>query len=467
MDFLNDSVAAISGRVRSAEQSAREVVEHAIERIESLNPTLNAFVAWDGDLAVEQATELDERIASGADGGSLAGVPVGIKDLEHAIGFPTSMGSALLAGSDPRTDDSLLVARLRAAGAIIMGKTNTPEYGHKGVTDNIPFGPTLNPWSLAHTPGGSSGGTAAAIASGMVPLGTGSDGGGSIRIPASLCGLTGIKPETGRIPIVGQAMPGSGLLSANGPMSRSSMDSAVALDAVRGRDGRDPLSHQDDRSSWADAVATARPPSRVVWSPTMGFADVAPGVLRRCEAAVQALADSGTEVIEVDTVFPFDPIEAWIVLWVVARFKAQGHLMGTEDWARVSDSIKPQIEAGEHVSAVDYARAHDAIFELNWLLESTFEAHGTDLILSPTNASHPPALADLGVDPQADVGWVAFTYGINMTRNPAGSTSVGLNDDGLPIGLQAIGRHHGEAAVLAVMAVLETLVGLDTRPTIS
>jgi len=467
MDFLDDSVAAIASRVRSGEQSAGEIIEHAIERIESLNPTLNAFVAWDGDGARAQAELLDDRIANGDDVGLLAGVPIGVKDLEDAAGFPTSMGSALYADTPPKSDDSVLVGRLRAAGAVVMGKTNTPEYGHKGVTDNIPFGPTLNPWSVEHTPGGSSGGTAAAIASGMVPLGTGSDGGGSIRIPASLCGLTGIKPETGRIPIAGRTMPGSGLLSANGPMGRTALDSALALDAVRGSAGRDPLSHQDNGASWAAAVADARPPSRVIWSPTMGFADVAPGVLSRCQATVDALADAGTEIIEVETIFPYDPIEPWIVLWVVARFKAQGELMGTADWGRVSDSIKPQIEAGAHVSAVDYARAHDSIYELNWLLESAFEDNDADLVLCPTTASHPPALADLGVDPQADVGWVAFTYGINMTRNPAGTACAGLNDDGLPIGLQVIGRHHGEAAVLAALAVIEDLVGLDSRPAIS
>lgn len=467
MDFLDDSVVAISARVRSSELSAREVVTHSIERIETLNPSLNAFVAWDADRALAQASALDDRIAAGDDAGPLAGIPVGVKDLEDAVGFPTSLGSALYAGTPAKTSDSILVGRLRSAGAVIMGKTNTPEYGHKGVTDNIPFGPTRNPWSLDHTPGGSSGGTAAAIASGMIPLGTGSDGGGSIRIPASLCGLTGIKPETGRIPIAGRAMPGSGLLSANGPMGRTAHDSAVALDAVRGRAGRDPLSHQDDGRSWADAVARAQAPSRVIWSPTMGYADVAPGVLARCQQAVDALASAGTEIIEIDTVFPYDPIEPWIVLWVVARFKAQGHLMNTPDWAHVSDSIKPQIEAGANVTAADYARAHDAIYELNWLLETAFDDGGADLILCPTTASHPPALAELGVDPQADVGWVAFTYGINMTRNPAGTTCAAHNDAGLPIGLQIIGRHHGEASVLEALAVVEGLVGLDRRPPVS
>ncbi|MEM9565606.1 MAG: amidase family protein, partial [Actinomycetota bacterium] len=343
MDFLSESVADIAARVNAGQQSAREVTEHAIGRIEALNPTLNAFVAWDGDAAMAQADAIDARVAAGESVGPLAGVPVGVKDLEAVTGFNTSFGSALHADDPPATEDSLHVARLRAAGAVIMGKTNTPEYGHKGATDNVPFGTTGNPWSAEHSPGGSSGGTGAAIAAGMVPLGTGSDGGGSIRIPASLCGLSGIKPETARVPITGRAMPGSGLLSTNGPMGRTAMDSAVALDAVSGPDGRDPLSLPRPDGSLVDAVATAELPARVVWSPTMGFAKVDREVLASCTAAVEALAAAGTEVIEVETIFPEDPVTAWLVLWGVARFKAQGHLIGTDDWDRLSPSIQPQI----------------------------------------------------------------------------------------------------------------------------
>ena len=429
MDFLSDSVADIAARVNGGEQSAREVASHAIARIEALNPTINAFVAWDPDRALAQADRIDERIAAGDDVGPLAGVPVGIKDLEPVTGFTTSFGSDLHAGDPPATEDSVLVGRLRAAGAVVMGKTNTPEYGHKGATDNVPFGATLNPWSAAHSPGGSSGGTAAAIASGMVPLGTGSDGGGSIRIPASLCGLSGLKPETARIPIVGRAMPGSGLLSTNGPMGRRAIDSAVALDAVVGPDGRDPLSLPHPGISHVDAVNRAEPPARVVWSPTMGFARVDAEILASCTATVEALAAAGTEVVEIDEIFPTDPVGAWLVLWGVARFKTQGHLLGTDDWERLSETIRPQIEYGATVSGVDLARAHDACYELNWRLEDTFEH--APLILCPSNAGQAPLLGHDGeIDGEAEVGWVRFTYGINMTRNPAGTVCTGLTSAG-------------------------------------
>jgi Asp-tRNA(Asn)/Glu-tRNA(Gln) amidotransferase A subunit family amidase len=441
MDFLRDSIAAIAARVNAGQQSARELTEHSISRIESHNPTLNAFVAWDGELALAQAARLDERIAAGENVGPLAGVPVGVKDLEAAAGFTTSFGSDLHANDPPAAEDSVLVGRLRRAGAVIVGKTNTPEYGHKGATDNIPFGHTLNPWSDRHSPGGSSGGTAAAIASGMVPLATGSDGGGSIRIPASLCGL----------------------LSTNGPMGRTAMDSAVALDAVAGPDGRDPLSLPRSAELLAGRVASAQVPDRVVWSPTMGFAKVDGEVMASCAAAVQALAGAGTEVIEIDEIFPTDPVEAWYVLWSVARYKAQGHLLGTDEWERLSESIRPQIEYGATLTGVDHAIAHDVCYDLNWRLEEIF--HQAPLLLTPANAGQVPRLGQDGtIDGEPNAGWVKFTYGINMTRNPAGTVCTGLTAAGTPIGLQMIGRHFAEGDVLAAMAAAEQVIGFDQRP---
>ncbi|MCP3910876.1 MAG: amidase [Actinomycetia bacterium] len=466
MDFLSDSVEAIAARVRAGEQSAREVTQHAIDRIEALNPTLNAFVAWDAESALAQADAIDATVANGRDPGPLAGVPMGVKDLEAVEGFTTSFGSALHAGDAPAPTDSVHVSRYRAAGAVIMGKTNTPEYGHKGATDNVPFGQTVNPWSSTHSPGGSSGGTATALASGMVPLGTGSDGGGSIRIPASLCGLSGIKTETARIPIPGRAMPGSGLLSANGPMGRTAMDSGVALDAVVGSHGRDPLSLPHPGESWAERVRTAEPPPRVVWSPTFGFAEVDTEVAASCRSAIDALAAAGTEIIEIDTIFDEDPVMEWIVLWAVSRFKAQGHLIDTPGWEKLCESIRPQIEMGANITGVDFMRAQDACYDLNWLVADALEQ--APLILCPTSAGQAPKLGEDGtINGQAEVGWVKFTYGINMTRHPAGSVCTGLTEAGTPIGLQIIGPHRAEGDVLATMAAMESIIGFDSRPPVS
>ncbi len=460
MDFRQDSVAAIATRVRGREQSAREVVTHSLDVIDALNGSVNAFVAVDPDAALTAADALDARIAAGEDPGPLAGVPIGVKDLEAARGFVTSFGSVMHVGDAPATADSVLVGRLRAAGAIVLGKTNTPEYGHKGTTDNVAFGETKNPWNLAYSPGGSSGGTAAAIAAGMIPLGTGSDGGGSIRIPASLCGLTGLKTETGRIPIAGRTLPGTGLLSCNGPMGRSAMDSAVALDAVSGPDGRDPLSHAAPSESFVGSVRSAEPPERVIWCPTMGIGQADAEVLASCRAAVDALAAAGTDIVELDAVWTEDPVMEWLVLWVVSRFKAQGHLMGTDEWEQLSETIRPQIEAGAKRSGAEDARAQDYAYEHTWQLEDAFAA--APYILSPTNAGQVPRLGHDGtIDGVEEAGWVKYTMGINMTRNPAGSVCTGLNSSGLPIGLQVIGRHHDDPGVLAVMSCLEDVIGFD------
>src|SRR4051794_30521732 len=230
MDFRRDTVADLATSVRTGRQRARDLVQHSLERIDADNPEINAFVLVDADGALAAADEIDRQVAEGDDPGPLAGIPLGVKDLEDAAGFPTSHGSAayMQAHDNGRPSraksDSVLVARLRAAGAIVMGKTNTPEMGWKGQTDNAVFGTTRNPWDPTRTPGGSSGGSAAAIAAGMVPLATGSDGGGSIRIPSALCGLSGFKPSLGRIPAGGPVPPDWRVLSNPGPMGGGATD---------------------------------------------------------------------------------------------------------------------------------------------------------------------------------------------------------------------------------------------------
>src|ERR1700736_4348674 len=200
MDFRRETVSDLADQVRSGQLAARELVGHALKRIDALNPRLNAFVALDADAAMRAATAIDESVAAGDDPGPLAGIPIGVKDLEDAAGFRTTHGSAGWEDSPAATVSSPLVERLVAAGCVVVGKTNTPELGWKADTVNPVFGATLNPWDMSRSPGGSSGGSAAAIAAGMVPLATGSDGGGSIRIPSACCGLSGMKPSLGRVP---------------------------------------------------------------------------------------------------------------------------------------------------------------------------------------------------------------------------------------------------------------------------
>ena len=229
-DFRTVTVEALAAMVRGRTLTAAAVTDHALERIEALNPVLNAFVAVNAVDARAQAAAIDERLDSGDEVGPLTGIPIGVKDLVDATGFHTSKGAMYTRHDPPATSDCTEVARMRVAGCVIVGKTNTPEHGCMGDTWNPRFGPTLNPWNPERSPGGSSGGTGAAIASGMVPVGSGSDGGGSIRIPSALCGLSGIKTSQGRVP---SGPPPSGLidLSCVGPMARQIRDVALCLDA--------------------------------------------------------------------------------------------------------------------------------------------------------------------------------------------------------------------------------------------
>ena len=234
MDFRNYSLKELVTNIQTKKMSAKEVTQSALDNIQKYDGELNSFCSVNPEDALLQAENIDSLISKGERVGKLAGIPIGVKDLEDAKGFITTFGSELHANDPIAKEDSILVKRMRNEGCVILGKTNTPEFGHKGKTDNVLFGVTKNPWNLEYSPGGSSGGTSAALASGMIPLGTGSDGGGSIRIPAALGGLAGIKTSQGRIPIGGDKPPGSGLLTVKGPMANTTEDNALALDATVG-----------------------------------------------------------------------------------------------------------------------------------------------------------------------------------------------------------------------------------------
>ena len=245
----------LAALVRSGELSPVALMERSLARIEALNPTLNAFVDVDAEGALREARAIGERITAGEDPGPFAGLPLGVKDLENAAGFATTKGSRLY--RDNRVDyDDVLVARLKAAGAIVVGKTNTPEFGHIPFTDNELFGTTRSPWNLERTPGGSSGGSSAALASGMVPLATASDGGGSIRIPACYTGLYGLKPSHGRTPIAPRSMPSWLSISCYGPLTRCVRDAAIYLDAVAGPHPTDPESLPAPDVSYAETLGS-------------------------------------------------------------------------------------------------------------------------------------------------------------------------------------------------------------------
>ena len=454
MDLRDHAVAELAHLVASGAMSAVELTSVALDRIEAVNPVLNAWASIDADAALAQARALDTRITAGEDVGPLAGVPLGVKDLEPASGFVTGYGSALCADDPPSTVDSIQVARLRAAGCIVIGKTTTSEHGWKADTVSPHWGATVNPWNVERSAGGSSGGSAVALASGMVALATGSDAGGSIRIPASVCGLSGLKPTHGLVPIGGPTAPGAGVLGVRGPMARTAADIGLALDVVAG-----PHPHDGFSTGAAPAIGPIRAalPPRVVWAPSPG-APVDREIAAACAATLRALEGQGVEVVEADSLFRSEPLADWFPLWAAYRDRAQGHLRGTPSWDRIDPELRGLMDyARDHVDAGVVLGALDSAHRYNLDLAAQLER--APLILTPTVAGQTGPVGGQGtVDGEPSVLWSPFAPSVNLTRHPAGTACVGLTADGMPIGLHVIGPHGGDASVLRTLAAIEDLV---------
>lgn len=459
MDFRNVDLATLVAEIGTGDRSAEQLMSSTLARIRAHNPRLNAFVALADEAELMQAARrMDARIAAGEEVGPLAGVPVAVKDLEDAAGLPTTFGSALWRDAAPAMADSIEVERMRAAGALVVGKTNTPEFGCRAATDNTPFGATLNPWNTAFSPGGSSGGSAAALAAGLVPLATGSDGGGSIRIPAALCGMAGFKPSQGVVPMGGA--PTTGLLAVRGPMTRQLRDTVLALDVVRGDASADIFALPTAPEPWLPAFDAARDtlPPRVIWCPTLGYAEIDREVLAVCEARVAQLEAAGVEVIRLHQIFADHPVHAWWTLWttLLAR-KLEPWLQGPQ-WDQVDPPLQAMVRAGLKVNGIDFARAIDACHAFNDQLEQAFAQ--APLILSPTCAGRAPKSgADGLVNGVATPAWVELTFGFNLTRHPAVSLFAGTDPEGLPVGLQVVGRPRQDLALLCAAGAMERLFG--------
>jgi len=461
MDFREYSIEELVSKITSKEISAKELTQEALNNLDRLDDTLNTFCAVNDEDALKQASDIDARLAKGEEVGKLAGIPIGVKDLEDAKGFVTTYGSALHVDDEPAEDDSVLVSRLRKAGCVILGKTNTQEFGHKGKTDNVPFGSTKNPWNLEYSPGGSSGGTSAALASGMIPLGTGSDGGGSIRIPSALCGLSGIKTSQGRIPLGGKTPPGSGLLTVKGPMANNTDDTLLALDVAKGEHPTDIFS-LDGESDWSSSVTENNLPNKVIWSPTMGFSTVDKEVMALCEKAISELEQAGVEVILKDSIWDVNPVESWMVFWACARARAQQHLIGTDQYESIDPLLRLFIEMGVTMDGSSYASAIDACHHYNYQLEEVFQE--CPLIITPATCGQPPKLEGDGfVNGEETASWVDFTMGINMTRNPAGVIPVGTLENNLPVAIQIIGRQRADLSVLKAMKSFEEVIDFKEK----
>jgi len=343
---------------------------------------------------------------------------------------------------------------------VVVGKTNTSELGWKADTDNPLFGATRNPWDRTRSAGGSSGGSAAAIAAGMLPMATGADGGGSIRIPSALCGLSGFKPSLGRVPVVGPDSRGWPNLSSTGPMARTSVDVAFALDAVIGPDPSDLRSLPMPESSWTAALERPHVPIAVAWSPTLGYAPLDAEVRAVCERGVGALAEAGGRVVEVETVFTGDPIETWLTIADTYLARSVEPLRGSPVWELLDPGLRACADRGAAVSGVELARAFDQCHRLNQRLVELF--HDVRLLITPTVAALAPLSGRPGlINGQPDANWVRFTYPFNLTRSPAGTVCAGFTGGGLPVGLQMVGPQHGDVVVLRAMAALEEVLDLE------
>jgi len=459
-DFRTVTVEALAALVRDRTLTAAAVTEHALERIETLNPALNAFVALDADDARAQAAAIDERLDAGEEVGPLAGIPIGVKDLVDATGFHTSKGAMYTRNDPPATSDCTEVARMRAAGCVIVGKTNTPEHGCMGDTYNPRFGPTLNPWNIERSPGGSSGGTGSAIAAGMVPVGSGSDGGGSIRIPSAICGLSGIKTSQGRVP---SGPPPSGLidLSCVGPMARLIRDVALCLDAMVGPDPADLRSLPKPEVSWRAALDSPRVPVRVLWAPSIDGEPVDAEIAAACTAAVDRLAAEGVEVVEVGAAITAVP-GAFLQLFLGGLIgPAFRPLYGTEEWDNVTDVLAVLLEdVYQRATPESIYWARQQAGELSIALAELME--GYDALLMPTLAGQAPAPAGHGtINGEETPNWFRFTPLANLTRRPAGTVCCGFSSEGVPIGLQVVGHQLDDLTVLEALAVLEDLLALN------
>ncbi len=451
--FLSALELGAAYRARALQPS--EVTEAVLRQIERANPAINAFVTIVAEQSLASARESDRRFAEGCVRGPLDGIPLGIKDLSETAGVRTTRGSRVYEHHVP-DHDAPVVERMKRAGAVILGKTNTPEFGWKSPTDHPLFGPTRNPWNLERTAAGSSGGSAAAVACGMGPIASGGDGGGSIRQPASFCGVFGIKPTFGLVPIVPPSVVGT--FVSEGPLSRTVRDGALMLNAMAGYDPRDIFSKPDPHPDYLAACDGGIAGLRVAWSPDLGYAQVDPEVRSITERAALRFAELGAHVEEAAPGWP-DPYELFHTLFYALVGGTVDRLLG--EWqGKLDPGLERIADAGRKLSAFDVSRAQVIRNELQLTGAAFFERF--DLLLTPTMTLQPFPVGidfppEVGGKPVTGMQWTAFTFPFNLTGDPAASVPAGWTTDGLPIGLQIVGPRWHDAHVLRAAAAFEAI----------
>ena len=460
-DLTQLSADTLIGLYRSGAASPVEVTQAVLARTARVNPKINAFCLLDEKAALKSAQVSEARWqahrATGAPVGTLEGVPTTIKDLILTKGWPTLRGSRTVNPDQAWDVDAPVTARLREAGAVLLGKTTTPEFGCKGETNSPATGITRNPWNLNKTPGGSSGGTAAAVAAGLGPIGVGTDGAGSVRIPAAFCGNFGLKPSFGRVPAYPLSPFGS--VAHVGPHTMSVQDAALMMNVMKRPDARDWTSLPEDTVDYTAGLNDGIRGLRIAYSPTLGYAkNVHPEIAAAVADAVKVLQDLGAQVEQIDPGFE-DPLDITTGLWFLGAWTVWNTL-NAEQQSLADPDFKAEAELGSRLSALDIQQLNQRRGVLGSQMRQFMQRF--DLLVTPAvsipafdalPAGHSP------LSPESMLGWTPFSYPFNLTQQPASTIPCGLTRDGLPMGLQFVGPMFGDALVLRASKAYE-----NTRP---
>ena len=434
-----------------------ELTELYLRRIDRLDSPLNSYLTIAYDQAMQAAKAAEDAVLRGEPLGPLHGMPIAIKDLQMTKGLRTTGGSLIFKDRVP-DEDSAVAGRVRRAGAVLLGKTNTPEFGILGATENRLGDDCRNPWNTERTSGGSSGGAGAALAAGLCPLATGGDSGGSIRIPASFCGVYGIKPTQGRVSnyITASATPLANYLTQQGPMSRTVRDSALLLQVMAGYDSRDPSMLREAPGDYLAAADRDIKGLRIAWSPDYGYAAVDPEVIEVTSEAAGTFEQMGCSVDESNLTFD-SPVDPWRVFFVTNAYAAYGHLLESHN-DDLTWYARESIEGGKAITGADYARALGQRNTMRAQMADLFE--NFDLLLSPTMpvTAFPVGqyAGEIGGKEVSPVwGFIALTHPVNTVGHPAATVPCVFSADGMPIGLHIIGRRGDEETVIAASAAFE------------
>jgi Asp-tRNA(Asn)/Glu-tRNA(Gln) amidotransferase A subunit family amidase len=454
-------------KIFTQELSSQEITETLIERIEKVNPLINAYCTPTFELAREMAKDADKAVKNGENLGLIHGLPISIKDEMPIKGIRTTFGSKIYENNISKEDD-LCVRRLKNEGCVILGKTNMPEFGHHGFTRNLIFGETLNPWNLEKTSGGSSGGAAAAVASGLGPLALGSDAGGSIRNPCSFCGLFGIKSSSGRVPVnPNLGLLGETLLDQNGPITRFVKDAALMLDAIKGCHHIDRYSLIDQNISYFESIENRPNKIKIGYSLNLGFAKaIEPIIEEKVLDGVHKFEELGYLVEEVKIKLK-RPDYAFNIIWPsMFAYDLRTQFKKWKD--KISPTLVKFIEAGATYSILDYLKAQSVRQQLYLEMSRYFKNY--DLLITPTMAvtafdkgtNAPNVINGKSVPPTA---FTAFTFPFNLTGHPAASIPCGWSNKKLPIGMQIIGNRFNELLIFQASYAFEEIASWqDKRP---